>query len=40
MMVDGKTYLVPTYTVPHVLYYNKDLFEKAGVKEPRRRGMS
>jgi ABC-type glycerol-3-phosphate transport system substrate-binding protein len=34
MTVDGKIYLVPTYTDPHVLYYNKDMYEKAGIKEP------
>jgi ABC-type glycerol-3-phosphate transport system substrate-binding protein len=34
MTVDGKIYLVPTYTVPHVLYYNKEIYEKAGIKEP------
>lgn len=33
MMVDGKIFLVPTYTVPHVLYYNKDMFVKAGIKD-------
>ena len=32
MTVDGKIYLVPTYTVPHVLYYNKEMYEKAGIK--------
>lgn len=34
MTVDGKIYMVPTYTVPHVLYYNKEIYEKAGIKEP------
>jgi raffinose/stachyose/melibiose transport system substrate-binding protein len=32
---DGKTYAVPTYsTQPVILYYNKALFEQAGVEAP------
>ena len=31
MSVDGKQYAVPFDTHPIVLYYNKDLLEKAGL---------
>ncbi len=34
MAVDGKTYAVPYRQDSWVLYYNKDLFAKAGVTEP------
>lgn len=29
--IDGKVYALPMYVSPYVLYYNKDLFEKAGL---------
>lgn len=34
---DGKLYDLPTAVYPHVLYYNKDLFRKAGVAPPKER---
>jgi multiple sugar transport system substrate-binding protein len=34
MSVDGHVYLVPNYTIPFVLYYNKALFEEAGIERP------
>jgi len=34
MMVDGHVYLVPNYTVPFVLYYNKAMLESAGIESP------
>lgn len=32
--LDGKTYGIPVGFTTHALYYNKDLFKKAGVEEP------
>lgn len=29
--IDGEAYGVPMYVSPFLLYYNKDLFEKAGL---------
>jgi len=34
MKVDGKIYLMPCYTMPHVLYYNQALFNEAGISGP------
>ncbi|PYY57471.1 sugar ABC transporter substrate-binding protein [Curtobacterium sp. MCSS17_011] len=34
MKVDGKLYGLPYDTGPMVMFYNKDIFEKAGVDEP------
>lgn len=34
-IVDGKTYGIPLYTNPRVLVYNKQLFEQAGVSQPK-----
>ncbi len=30
-MIDGKAYALPLYVSPYVLYYNKDIFAKAGL---------
>jgi ABC-type glycerol-3-phosphate transport system substrate-binding protein len=38
MSVDGHIYLVPNYTIPFVLYYNKKLLEEAGIDNRRRPG--
>jgi len=34
MSVDGHIYLVPNYTIPFVLYYNKALLEEAAIEAP------
>lgn len=34
MMVDDHVYLVPNYTVPFVLFYNKAMLEAAGIESP------
>lgn len=31
---DGKVYGVPFSTSPFLIYYNKDMFDKAGVEDP------
>ena len=33
--VDGKVHLIATYTASQVLYYNKTMFEEAGVEAPK-----
>ncbi|MDR2304222.1 MAG: sugar ABC transporter substrate-binding protein [Treponema sp.] len=33
-IIDGKTYVIPSVTYATVLYYNKDLFDKAGMAYP------
>jgi multiple sugar transport system substrate-binding protein len=38
--VKGKRYTIPLDTHPMVLYYNKDLFQKAGITMPTDRPMS
>ncbi|WNY32732.1 extracellular solute-binding protein [Curtobacterium flaccumfaciens] len=35
MKVDGKLYGLPYDTGPMVMFYNKDIFDKAGVPEPK-----
>jgi raffinose/stachyose/melibiose transport system substrate-binding protein len=34
--IDGKVYAMPTDTQPEGIYYNKELFEEAGIAEPPR----